>query len=135
MTKRWAAPLGAFLLSGCGALPGPHAASISARTRPLEYSNPAREQGAPCPVTATISVAGNSLDVHFRVVTDALFAKPQLAAGEYPYEYDVVELFVGNEGSGTPAYYEFEVSPYDQSLQVNVVEPRCSGSIVAAQAR
>jgi hypothetical protein len=90
----------------------------------LEYSNPPREKGAPCPVSATFAVVGNSLEVHFKVVTAAIFARPQLAAGEYPYEYDVVELFVRNAKPGAPAYYEFEVSPYNQSLQVNVVAPR-----------
>jgi len=124
VTKQWAPCCAALLLSGCSALPSPDPGSASAQPRLLEYSNPARKQGAPCPVSATFAVVGNSLEVHFKVVTAAIFAKPQLAAGEYPYEYDVVELFVGNAKSGTPAYYEFEVSPYDQSLQVNVVEPR-----------
>ena len=124
MTKKWAASCGALLLSGCGALPGSDPGSNSAQPRLLEYSNPTRKQGTTCPVSATFAVAGNSLEVHFKVVTAAIFAKPQLAADEYPYEYDVVELFVSNAKSGTPAYYEFEVSPYNQSLQVNVVEPR-----------
>ncbi len=124
MTKRWSAACGALLLSGCSALPGPDPASTGARARSLEFSNPPRMQGMPCPVTASFAVAGDSLQVHFKVVSTTLSAKPQLAAGEYPYEYDVVELFVRNAKSGTPAYHEFEVSPYDQSLQVDVFEPR-----------
>lgn len=91
---------------------------------PLQYSNLRQIQATPAPVTVTFARDGDSLIAHFRVSTATIVAKPQLARNQYPYEYDVVELFVSNAKSGTPAYYEFEVSPYNQSLQVNVVEPR-----------
>jgi len=72
----------------------------------------------------TFAIEGDSLLVHFKVTAADIFAKPQLARDEYPYDFDVVELFVCNAKSGDPTYYEFEVSPYDQALQVNVVKPR-----------
>ena len=113
-----------LLVSGCSALPNPTRDAISTEPVPLQYSNPRQIQATPAPVTVVFARAGDSLIAHFRVTTATLAAKPQLARNQYPYEYDVVELFVRNANSGTPGYYEFEVSPYNQSLQVNVVEPR-----------
>ena len=96
------------------------------RTQPaqLKFSNPPQNPSAAAPVTVAFAIEGNSLLAHFKVTAADIFAKPQLARDEYPYEFDVVELFVRNAKSGDPTYYEFEVSPYNQSLQVNVVEPR-----------
>lgn len=125
MAKRWPVAFGALLLvSGCSALANPTRDAISIEAVPLQYSNPRQIQATPAPVTVTFARAGDSLIVHFRVTAATIAAKPHLARNQYPYEYDVVELFVRNASSGTPGYYEFEVSPYNQSLQVNVVEPR-----------
>lgn len=98
--------------------------SMKTPPAPLEFANPSQNHSKPAPVTVTFTREGASLLAHFKVTAAAMFAKPQLARNEYPYEFDVVELFVTNAKSGSPAYYEFEVSPYNQSLQVNVVTPR-----------
>ncbi len=111
-------------MSGCSTLPGPARDSISTAPAPLGYSNPRQSQATPAPVTVTFARAGDTLIAHFTVSSATIVARPLLARNEYPYEYDVVELFVSNAKSGSSAYYEFEVSPYNQSLQVNVVEPR-----------
>jgi len=94
------------------------------KTSPLAYSNPQQSRAAPTPVTVTLALDDHSLTVHFKVTCAKIFAREQLAHGEYPYEYDVVELFVANANLVDHGYYEFEVSPYNQSLQVNVVKPR-----------
>ena len=124
MAQGWPVVLVALLMTGCNTLSSAARDAITAQPAPLEYSNPRQSQATPAPVTVTLTRAGGSLTAHFRVSTATIIAKPQLAGNEYPYEYDVVELFVSNAKSGTSAYYEFEVSPYNQSLQVNVVEPR-----------
>ncbi len=67
---------------------------------------------------------GDSLVAHFKVTTAKIVAKPQLAHDEYPYDFDVVKVFVRNAKSDQPGYFEFEVSPYNQSLRVNVIVPR-----------
>ena len=120
----WPWRLAAFLLPGCAT--SPSATEHPARTQParLEFSNPPQDAAGAAPVTVTFAREGDSLLAHFKVTAAAIFAKPQLARDEYPYDFDVVELFVRNAKSSDPTYYEFEVSPYDQALQVNVREPR-----------
>jgi hypothetical protein len=116
-----AAALWSALALAADPLPG---GSMTTQPAALEFSKPSQSHAKPAPVTVSFAREGASLRVHFKVTAAAIFAKPQLAHGEYPYDFDVVELFVTNAKSGSPAYYEFEVSPYNQSLQVNVVAPR-----------
>ena len=120
----WPCILVACLLPGCVTSPGE--AVHPGRTQPaqLKFAKPPQNPGAAVPVTVAFAIEGDALLVHFTVTAAEIFAKPQLARDEYPYEFDVVELFVRNGKSGDPTYYEFEVSPYNQALQVNVVEPR-----------
>jgi Carbohydrate family 9 binding domain-like len=112
----------ALLLSGCSTLPTPVRSSIGTQPSALAYSNP--QQTISAPVTVSFVRDGDALLATFKVTTNTIAAKPQLAHNQYPYEYDVVEVFVRNAKSGSPQYYEFEVSPYNQALQVNIVEPR-----------
>lgn len=75
------------------------------------------------PVSASVQIKDQTLIAHFDVQTDSIHAKPELKAGEYPYMFDVVEVFFTASESGYP-YYEFELSPYNQTLQVEVVDPK-----------
>ena len=75
------------------------------------------------PVEAHVSLSDDALIARFSVSTPSLNAKKVLAAGEYPYQFDVVELFVTFSDGGFP-YYEFEVSPYNQTFQVRIVSAR-----------
>jgi hypothetical protein len=75
------------------------------------------------PVEAHVSLADDALIARFSVSTPSLNAKKVLAQGEYPYQYDVVELFVTFSDSGFP-YYEFEVSPYNQTFQVRILSAK-----------
>lgn len=124
MKSGWPWILAVFLLTGCATSPSEAGHLASTEPAPLKFSNPPQDLQGPAPVTVTFARDGDSLLVHFTVTATAIFAKPQLARTEYPYDFDVVELFVRNAKSGDPTYYEFEVSPYDQALQVNVREPR-----------
>ena len=124
MKARWACILAAFLLPGCGTLLSETEHSTTSAPAQLGFANPPQNPSSPVPVTVTFAREGDSLIVHFKVTTAAIFAKPQLARDQYPYEFDVVELFVRNAKSNDPTYYEFELSPYDQALQVNVLKPR-----------
>lgn len=74
--------------------------------------------GAPAQVTFTLD--GQTLHAHFDVNGPVLSGKVKYGPGDYPYQYDVTELFVSAEG-GLP-YYEFEVSPYNQTLQIKVID-------------
>jgi hypothetical protein len=86
-------------------------------TLALDYPEGA-EGGTPAQVT--FSLQGNTLHAHFDVKSPVLSGKKSFAHGDFPYMFDVTELFVSAEG-GQP-YYEFEVSPYNQTLQVKIID-------------
>jgi len=71
------------------------------------------------PVQVEAALADDILTVQFAVSAPSLNAKKVLARGEYPYQFDVVELFVTFSGTGFP-YFEFEVSPFNQNFQVRI---------------
>jgi hypothetical protein len=75
------------------------------------------------PVQADAALADGALTVRFAVSTRKLNAKKVLGAGEYPYQFDVVELFVTFSDNGFP-YFEFEVSPFNQTFQVRIVSAK-----------
>ncbi len=75
------------------------------------------------PVQASAVLANGTLNVRFSVSALTLNAKKVLGANEYPYQFDVVELFVTFSESGFP-YFEFEVSPYNQAFQVRIVSAK-----------
>jgi hypothetical protein len=69
-------------------------------------------------VQARVSLADDILTASFSV-SAPLNAKKTLGPKEYPYMFDVVEMFVTVSETGFP-YYEFEVSPFNQSFQVTI---------------
>lgn len=75
------------------------------------------------PVQATASLAADTLTARFAVATPSLNAKKALSKHEYLYQFDVVELFVTFSPTGFP-YFEFEVSPYNQTFQVRIISAR-----------
>jgi hypothetical protein len=72
------------------------------------------------PVQAKAALAGDVLTASFSVSSPSLNARKVLDPQKHPYDYDVVELFVTFSETGFP-YYEFEVSPYNQTFQVTIV--------------
>ena len=72
------------------------------------------------PVEVKASLAGDILTVGFSVSSPSVNARKVLGPRQYPYMFDVVELFVTFSETGFP-YYEFEASPYNQTFQVRIV--------------
>lgn len=72
------------------------------------------------PVQVNAALAGDVLTVVYSVTAPSLNANKVLAPGQYPYMFDVVELFVTFSETGYP-YFEFEVSPYNQTFQVKII--------------
>jgi hypothetical protein len=72
------------------------------------------------PVQANASLANDILAVSYSVTAPSLNARKILGPRQYPYMFDVVELFVTFSETGFP-YFEFEVSPYNQTFQVKIV--------------
>ena len=75
------------------------------------------------PVQAHVSLADDALVASFSVTSPLMNARKVLTPGEHPYQFDVVELFVTFSDSGFP-YFEFEVSPYNQTFQVKIVSAK-----------
>jgi hypothetical protein len=75
------------------------------------------------PVQVDAALAGDILAVRFAVSNPSLNAKKVLGPGEYPYQFDVVELFVTFSDTGFP-YFEFEVSPFNQTFQVRIASAK-----------
>jgi hypothetical protein len=72
------------------------------------------------PVQVRASLAGDTLTVSYSVTAPSLNARKVLGPRQHPYDFDVVELFVTFSETGFP-YYEFEVSPFNQTFQVRIV--------------
>src|SRR6201996_8227344 len=75
------------------------------------------------PVQVRASLADDTLVASYSVSTPTLNARKVLDPKQYPYMFDVVELFVTFSETGFP-YYEFEVSPFNQTFQVRIVSAR-----------
>ncbi|HET7888645.1 MAG TPA: carbohydrate-binding family 9-like protein [Bradyrhizobium sp.] len=75
------------------------------------------------PVEVHTSLAGDVLIARFSVTSSSINAKRELGPGEHPYQYDVVEVFATFSERGFP-YFEFEVSPYNQTFQVRINDPK-----------
>jgi hypothetical protein len=73
------------------------------------------------PVQAKTSLTDDVLTVRYSVTAPSLNARKLLGPRQYPYMFDVVELFVTFSATGFP-YFEFEVSPYNQTFQVRIVD-------------
>jgi len=71
------------------------------------------------PVQTQIELNGNFLKVSFEVTSEEINAKPVFKIDEYPFGFDVAELFLSVEENAYP-YYEFEISPYDQTFVVKI---------------
>ncbi len=65
---------------------------------------------------------GEYFEASFEVKTHDINAKPILGPKEYPYMYDVVEVFISSSAKGYP-YFEIELSPFDQTFEVKIVDP------------
>lgn len=95
--------------------------SASAQAQALHLVYPASSP-LKAPVGVAFSLDGNQLKVHFEVHTPTINAKTKLGPGQFPYQFDVVEVFVsttGMQGDHVP-YYEFEVSPFNEDFQVKI---------------
>jgi hypothetical protein len=71
------------------------------------------------PVQAKAWLADDTLTVRYSVSSPSLNARKVLGPQQHPYLFDVVELFVTFSETGFP-YYEFEVSPLNQTFQVKI---------------
>src|ERR1700735_2281130 len=71
------------------------------------------------PVQVRASLADDTLIASYSVTTPTLNAQKVLGPKQLPYMFDVVELFVTFSETGFP-YFEFEVSPFNQILQVRI---------------
>lgn len=87
----------------------------------------------PVPLVSGPAEAGESVEVSFRVEegklvasfevkTRSLNVREHLQAGQYPFQFDVAEVFA-SATSGLP-YYEFEATPLGQTFTVKIRDPK-----------
>jgi hypothetical protein len=93
--------------------------SFSAQACDLSLVAPA-ESALKKPVQVKASLAGGIMTTTYSVTAPSLNATKVFGPGQYPYMFDVVELFVTFSETGYP-YFEFEVSPYNQNFQVRIL--------------
>ncbi|QDK37012.1 carbohydrate-binding family 9-like protein [Bdellovibrio sp. NC01] len=73
------------------------------------------------PVDVQFQLDNGNLIAQFSVRSESINAKPVLGPKEYPYQGDVVELFISVAGNAEPLpYFEFELSPYNNTFEVRV---------------
>lgn len=95
--------------------------SAPARALPLVYPQKSGAQKAP---QVSFQLEGNILKAQFEVLMDPrqINAKKKLGTNEFPYQFDVLELFVNVQSKDhlNFPYFEFEVSPYNETFQVRI---------------
>lgn len=74
------------------------------------------------PIQVQFALNNRILLARFEVQAKVLNVKEHLEENQYPYQYDVVEVFVSAAG-GLP-YYEFELTPLNQTFQVKINDPK-----------
>ena len=89
---------------------------------PLQLVFPAKST-LRSPVDVTFKIEGEVLIARFATRVKNLYVKKQFEAGDYPYKFDVVELFLA-VGDEVYPYYEFELTPLGQTLQVKIESAR-----------
>jgi hypothetical protein len=93
--------------------------SLISHAEPLHLVSPASTQLRES-VDVSFALVNGVLHAHFEVETHSLNVKPVFEQGDYPFQFDVVELFISVEGETVFPYYEFEVTPLNQTLQVQI---------------
>jgi hypothetical protein len=95
--------------------------ALACDPEPLPQVTPKPAPAAELPARVSFSLDGSVLRAHFDVKASSVYGKPKLGPGEYPYQFDVAEVFVSAEG-GVP-YFEFEVTPFNQAFEVRIYYP------------
>jgi hypothetical protein len=75
------------------------------------------------PVQVRTALSDDTLIANFSITSPSINARKVLGPGDHPYQFDVVEVFATFSDSGFP-YFEFEVSPYNQTFQVRIVSAK-----------
>lgn len=94
------------------------------------------------PVQVRYELNNDLLEVSFQVNSSVLHKKDVYGPADYPFQYDVAEVFITVEDTSAArfSYFEFEVTPLGQiyDLRLDVVNGKRSGvdiEPVATQAR
>lgn len=87
------------------------------------------------PVQVRYELADHHLNVWFEVQAPVLHKKEVYESGDYPFEFDVAEVFITTEDTRSSkfSYYEFEVTPLGQvyDLRLDVTNGKRVGVDIA----
>ncbi len=96
----------------------------------LNLVHPASTQQSQ-PVQVRYAIVNNDLQVSFQVNSPVLHKKDVYDSNDYPFQYDVAEVFitVDDPSAAKFSYYEFEVTPLGQvyDLRLDVVNGKRAG--------
>ena len=96
----------------------------------LNLVHPARSQFSQ-PVQVRYAIVDKDLHVSFQVNFPVLHKKDVYDSNDYPFQFDVAEVFitVDDPGSAKFSYYEFELTPLGQvyDLRLDVVNGKRTG--------
>jgi hypothetical protein len=74
--------------------------------------------------TLELRLSNGILKAKFEVFTppSQIYGKKKYSEGEFPYHFDVVEIFIrtAGEGSQNVTYYETELTPFDQTYELTL---------------
>lgn len=83
------------------------------------------------PVEVHYELVHDTLNIHFKVHSPVLHKKDVYQADDYPFEFDVAEVFITTEDTKAKkfSYYEFELTPLGQvyDLRLDVVDGKRKG--------
>ena len=83
------------------------------------------------PVLVNYEIVNENLEVSFQVNTPVVHKKDVYGPKDYPFQYDVAEVFITVEDTSAArfSYYEFEVTPLGQvyDLRLDVVNGKRTG--------
>lgn len=83
------------------------------------------------PVQVHYELVHDTLNIHFKVNAPVMHKKDVYGADDYPFEFDVAEVFITTEDTGAKkfSYYEFELTPLGQvyDLRLDMVDGKRKG--------
>lgn len=96
----------------------------------LELVNPT-SSSLKKPVQVHYELVNETLNIHFKVTSPVLHKKDVYDADDYPFQFDVAEIFITTEDTSAKkfSYYEFEVTPLGQvyDLRLDVIDGKRKG--------
>ena len=98
------------------------AVSLSVSSEPLSLAY-GQEFSVVSPMDVQFSLENDMLVAIFKVEASKINAKEFFGPKDFPFQHDVVEVFVSVSQTHLP-YFEFELSPFYQEFELKIIDPK-----------